>query len=96
MFAMKRVHLLSVAMLFALLATAALVPSRASAQDGQPLELTPYFNGLISLQLPGGEHHVRLEVTKSLPERIADWMTLLGLAAVATHCGLRVAGRAKR
>lgn len=39
MFAMKRVHLLSVAMLFALLATAALVPSRASAQDGQPLEL---------------------------------------------------------
>jgi quercetin dioxygenase-like cupin family protein len=39
MFAMKRVHLLSVAVLLALLATTAFAPGSAAAQNGQPLEL---------------------------------------------------------
>jgi quercetin dioxygenase-like cupin family protein len=45
MFAMTRVHLLFVAILFTLLATIAFVPAPASAQEGQPLEL-PCVTGI--------------------------------------------------
>jgi len=58
------------------------IPAWKASADNQPLNVTPYSNGLIQLQLPKGKHHVELAIGKSLLERIGDALTLAALTFI--------------
>jgi len=62
------------------------IPAWRATLDGNPLEATPYADGLIRLTVPEGRHRLELRVTRSVLEKTGDLLTLAGLLAVAAHC----------
>lgn len=71
------------------------LPAWQAQEGGKPLEISPYSDGLITLELPKGEHQVELAITKSVLERIGDALTLCALAVVASYYGTQFFKRAK-
>lgn len=58
------------------------IPAWKAYEDGQEVPVEPYPNGLIKLDLPKGEHAIRIAVEKSTIEILGDLVTLVTLAAI--------------
>ncbi len=64
------------------------IPAWKAFSDNTEVEVKPYTDGMVSLNLPQGEHDLVLRVTKSLLERAADALSLLSLGLVLIHAAI--------
>ena len=68
-------------------------PGWRATVDGQPVDLQPDTpNGLIGLEIPAGEHQVRLRFTATRVRSVSAALSVMGVALVV---GLWIAGRAR-
>jgi hypothetical protein len=68
-------------------------PGWRATVDGQPVDLQPDApNGLIGLEIPAGEHQVRLRFTATRVRSVSAALSVMGLALVV---GLWIADRAR-
>lgn len=71
------------------------IPAWKATMDGHSIEISPYSDGFIKIQLPKGTHQLELAITKSFMEKMADAITFLGIILVAIHYSAGLVRRVK-